>query len=59
MGQNLYQPVFHPKSDKKDDKKSEPGKVFRETLEVLLAGLVFVLMLIGASVVLQALCRCR
>lgn len=58
MGQHLYQPVFQ-KSDKKPDKKDEAGKVFRETLEVLAASLLFVLAIIGLSVVMQALCRCR
>lgn len=47
------------KPSKKDDKKSDFGKVFTETLGLLWAGVVFVLTLIGASVVLQALCRCR
>jgi hypothetical protein len=51
---------YAPKpDDKKNAKPSDFSKAFAETLGVLGAGLAFVLMVIGASVVLQALCRCR
>jgi len=53
------QQIFPNGAPKKDDKKPEGGKVFRETLETLAALLFGFLAVVGACAILQALCRCR